>query len=455
MKRILSLVLCAVLVFSLTASVCANEYSTQKMVITVDYVNMLVNGQQVFMHNFVHEGTTYIGLRDAGNTFGYDVSWDDSTRTATFTYGVTPTPVTDIPSTEYYITEIDALVDYATIVIDGVTVQARNFINNGTTYVALRDIGTMFKYNVGWDETTRTASLNKISIDYSKISGKINDIVIPDYLIKVQGQIIIDSAANIEEVHKSIEQTALAYAHIEEIKEKYNLSLSDEDVADIDAEFDEIVKNQFGGKEIFDIILTQSNLTYDEYSKYYKTVSEFDIIYLKLIKKISSDSEIAKADREQALMYYEENKDSFNLPAVRVKHILIPTVDQTTGQPLSEDDIASAKAKANAIHAQASRRNANFESLISQNNNDPGMPSEGYYVYEDSGMVKEFEIAALNLKANHISPVIETSYGYHIIKAYEIFDSIPFEALYHFDVNTYVSNELAKWTATANIQFTW
>ena len=454
MKKLLSIILCAVMLMSAFTATAA-DYTTQKMVITVDYVNIFVNDQQVWMHNFVHEGTTYIGLRDAGNAFGYDVQWDNDTRVATFTYGVPMTPITEIPSVEYYVTEIDALVDYANIVVDGISVQVRNFVNNGTTYVALRDLGNMFNYNVGWDEATRSATLNKIIVDYSKITGKINDITIPEYLIKVEGQNAITSAASIEDVHKAIEQTALLYAYIEESKAKYNLSITEEEKALLKTEFDNIVSTQFGGKEILEIVLAQSGITYDEYYSYFKTISEFDSIYYKLIEKINSNTEIIAADKAEALKYYNENIETFKLPTVRVKHILIPTVDQTTGTPLSDKEKSDAKTKANAIYSQVTRRNANFENYISQNNNDPGMPKEGYYIYQGSGMVEEFETASLKLKANQISPVIETAYGYHIIKAYQTFDTIPFDALYGFDANAYVSNDLSLWTSKANIQFTW
>lgn len=454
MKKLLSIVLCAVMLLSAFTAIAA-DYKTQSMVITVDYVNIFVNGQQVWMHNFVHEGTTYIGLRDAGKAFGYDVQWDDGTRTANFTYGIPMAPITEIPDTQYYITEINALVNYANIVIDGMSVQVRNFVSNGTTYVALRDLGSMFNYNVSWDETTRSAKLDKITIDYSKITGKINDIAIPAYLIKVEGQNSISSAASIEDVHKSIEQTSLIYAYVEEAKSKYGIDLTAQEKTAIEKSFEETVKTQFGGKEILEIVLAQSNLTYDEYKSYFNTVSSFDIIYLKILEKINTNKAIIEADRKQALKHYNENKSSFNLPTVRVKHILIPTVNLTTGEALSEKEKEEAKTKANTLHSNVTKRTANFESLIAQNNNDPGMPSEGYYIFEGSGMVKEFEEASLKLKANQVSPVIETSYGYHIIKAYETFDSIPFNALYKFDADTYISNELALWTTKANISFTW
>ena len=188
MKKFLSLLLCITILTTLITVVSADTITTQKMTITVDYVNTVVNNQQIWIHNFVHEGTTYIGLRDAGNAFGYEVNWEDATKTATFKSGAEPKLITEIPDVEYYVTEKEALVNYANIVIDGIPVDVRNFIFEGTTYVALRDLGTLFKYDVNWDENTRTAFLNKLALDYSKINGKVDGIEIPAYLIKVEGQ---------------------------------------------------------------------------------------------------------------------------------------------------------------------------------------------------------------------------------------------------------------------------
>lgn len=194
----------------------------------------------------------------------------------------------------------------------------------------------------------------------------------------------------------------------------------------------------------------------NEYINYFRSTLIDELIYEKLCDKISNDPSIKNADEKANLDYYNANKDLFAHPTVRVKHILLPTIDTSTGVSLSEEEINNAFNTAETLHKEVTtNKKADFETLITQNNNDPGMPEEGYYVYKGCGMVEEFEDASLNLKANEVSPIIETSYGYHIIKAYEVFDHVPFEAFYKFNPDNYVTTLISTWIDAADMQFTW
>ncbi len=57
----------------------------------------------------------------------------------------------------------------------------------------------------------------------------------------------------------------------------------------------------------------------------------------------------------------------------------------------------------------------NFEALMEEYNEDPG-ESSGGYTFGRGVMVPEFEEAAFALGYNEISDVVESEYGYHIIK---------------------------------------
>ncbi|MBQ7900625.1 MAG: peptidylprolyl isomerase, partial [Clostridia bacterium] len=61
-----------------------------------------------------------------------------------------------------------------------------------------------------------------------------------------------------------------------------------------------------------------------------------------------------------------------------------------------------------------------FNSLVEQYGEDPGMASqpEGY-LFTKGQMVEEFETAAYALKVGAVSGIVESSYGYHIIKRVE------------------------------------
>ncbi|MBQ7975333.1 MAG: peptidylprolyl isomerase [Clostridia bacterium] len=113
----------------------------------------------------------------------------------------------------------------------------------------------------------------------------------------------------------------------------------------------------------------------------------------------------------------EEDMDAvYKSSYVRAKHILLSTVDSETGESLSASEKAKVKAQAEAVLKKA-KGGADFDELIKEYGEDPGMEyaADGY-VFTTGEMVEEFEKAAFELKENEISNLVETAYGYHIIK---------------------------------------
>jgi hypothetical protein len=91
-------------------------------------------------------------------------------------------------------------------------------------------------------------------------------------------------------------------------------------------------------------------------------------------------------------------------------HILLLTQDTT---PAGK---AKVKQKIDALRAQVN--SANFADLAKKNSQDPGSAPRGgsLGVFPRGAMVKEFDQAAAALKPGEISPVVQTQYGYHIIR---------------------------------------
>jgi hypothetical protein len=86
----------------------------------------------------------------------------------------------------------------------------------------------------------------------------------------------------------------------------------------------------------------------------------------------------------------------------------------TRGKPDSAK--ATAKRKAEALRSKAT--STNFAELAKKNSEDPGSAPRGgaLGVFHKGSMVPTFEQALLALKPGQISPVIETEFGYHIIR---------------------------------------
>ena len=110
--------------------------------------------------------------------------------------------------------------------------------------------------------------------------------------------------------------------------------------------------------------------------------------------------------------FYKKNPQFFMQPeAVRASHILLKA-------DTPEAKVA-AKAKAEDLLNQI-KGGADFAALAKQHSNDGSAANGGDLGFFPRGqMVKAFEDAAFALKAGEVSPIVESEFGYHIIKAGE------------------------------------
>ena len=92
------------------------------------------------------------------------------------------------------------------------------------------------------------------------------------------------------------------------------------------------------------------------------------------------------------------------------EHILLLT------QGMNDAQKADVKRKADALRAKVT--SANFAATATANSQDPGSARQGgsLGIFPKGSMVPEFEKALTALRPGEISPVIQTQYGYHIIR---------------------------------------
>jgi len=110
---------------------------------------------------------------------------------------------------------------------------------------------------------------------------------------------------------------------------------------------------------------------------------------------------------------YKKNKDKFEVKEqIRAAHILISVSDKATKKQKKE-----AKKLAKELRKRAAG-GEDFAMLARQNSYDTTTARRGGDLgyFEKGAMVKEFEKAAFKLKKDQISKVVESDYGYHIIK---------------------------------------
>lgn len=74
---------------------------------------------------------------------------------------------------------IEVFFNYVKLEVNGKKVETDNILYNGTTYVPLRAVAEMLDKEVGWDQETRTASIN----DKTTLTAKVKRVVDGDTLV--------------------------------------------------------------------------------------------------------------------------------------------------------------------------------------------------------------------------------------------------------------------------------
>jgi peptidyl-prolyl cis-trans isomerase D len=84
----------------------------------------------------------------------------------------------------------------------------------------------------------------------------------------------------------------------------------------------------------------------------------------------------------------------------------------------SDADKQAAKAKAEQVLQQIKQSPGKFAALAKQYSQDPGSAAKGgdLGMFGRGAMVKPFEDSVFSLKAGEVSGLVQTDYGYHIIK---------------------------------------
>ncbi len=173
-----------------------------------------------------------------------------------------------------------------------------------------------------------------------------------------------------------------------------------------DAEVDSILAMQYaqiGGKEKFINYLNNVNISLKALQN---DIRDNILINKYIEEKLSDSMKVTDADVEQ---FYKSADQSST-----VRHILLLT------QGKSDQEKMAAYEKINGLLLRA-RQGENFETLAKQYSEDPGSKSNGglYRDIRRGDMVKPFEEAAFTVPVGQISDIIETQYGFHILKVIE------------------------------------
>ena len=151
---------------------------------------------------------------------------------------------------------------------------------------------------------------------------------------------------------------------------------------------------------------------YDLHKDKFKVPEQVKIEFA-LLSAAGLVSQVSVTDAE-VKHFYDENAARFQGNEQRhASHILIGF-----GASASAEEKAAAKGKAADILAQLRKNPKRFEELATKNSQDPGSATKGGDLgsFGRGAMVKPFEDAVFSMKVNQISDLVESEFGYHIIR---------------------------------------
>lgn len=263
-----------------------------------------------------------------------------------------------------------------------------------------------------------------------------------------------------EEVKEKTETVCKEYAAIHLFAQKNNIEISDEDNSQVDSYIEQLIE-QKGGQEEFEKFLTDSYL--DE--ELLRSIINTELLKNKSFAELCTDT-IDESITVDKILEFLNNKEESQ--AVNVKHILIftpegeklinPNFDTSTDDQTSSDQENTNPEQtaeySRAIAEEISEKvkaGEDFDTLINDyiRDENPKIISESFYLVDGmiapqySQIMESFKSAAYSLEIDEISDIVETSYGYHIIKRYT-FDEEFYETN-KVDINTlynsYVCNK--------------
>jgi hypothetical protein len=265
------------------------------------------------------------------------------------------------------------------------------------------------------------------------------------YLINTYGTAVIDwtpteSGFDLADYLRDETRDAAAYYSLIQSKAKeLGFELTQEQTDKLDGTFAMAIL-MTGGEDAYNDELRKAGLDYDTMYQNYAA----SYYYSQLMDGLFGD----RPTTQEYTDYIEENDILY------AKHILLFTIDPTTGDALDDATIAEKKATAESLLAQLQSSTdlaADFDTLMNEYSEDTGLANypDGY-TFTAGEMVEAFENATRELEYGQISGIVESPYGYHIILRQDP-DTEDARATYRANL---LEDQLKSWLNEADIVYT-
>ncbi|MEA2068479.1 MAG: peptidylprolyl isomerase [Verrucomicrobiota bacterium] len=244
---------------------------------------------------------------------------------------------------------------------------------------------------VNGEDITRGEIIELMNVAMQQLGGRVP----PQQMQQIQGQMYEQIKNDL--ISKKLIDAAVAAA---------NITVSDEELA----QTIEQIKTRIPEGQTLEEALASQGTTLVQLTENIKN----DMATRQFLETKTAD--IQEATETEAKEFYDTNPDRFKKPeSVAASHILIKFDESDT----DEAKVAK-KADLEKIRADIIAETITFQDAAATNSHCPSKAQGGSLgTFGKGQMVPEFEVAAFTQEIDEVGDVVETQFGYHIIKVTE------------------------------------
>ncbi len=259
------------------------------------------------------------------------------------------------------------------------------------------------------------ATVNGAPIAESQIDEVFSDIVEQQTQGRTVPPAVLDEAR--QRLRPQILDALIDNRLLDQKAKEMNVTVSSEDCLkaireDLD---DSLLRSGVTREEFTRQLQTLQHMTLDDFVKQRAAEPGLQqaLTHAKLLEKVYPQ-DLVVTDAQIEARYQEELAEVFSRPEkVRASHILVAVAPSGTSE-----DRTAARTQIDELLVQSRAADADFAALARAHSDCSSAPQGGDLGFfpRDGAMVEPFAAAAFALNVGNISDVVETQFGYHIIK---------------------------------------
>lgn len=234
--------------------------------------------------------------------------------------------------------------------------------------------------------------------------------------LRAAGQPLPSDPQGQAELFRDVLQNQVDQLVLLQAAKRAGLEVTDRDVAPVVEQEIAQIRQRFGSEAALDAALAQSGLTLDEYRRMRMEQNRAQAMVQRYVRQRVESAVPPVVGEEEIRRVFEARRAELGQrPAtVSFRQVLI--------RPTASDSAkAAARRRAEEVLAEI-RAGGDFEVLARRYSDDPGSKERGGDLgwFRQGTMVRPFEAMAFALRPGDVSPVVETQFGFHVIKVEKV-----------------------------------